>query len=208
MPGARPPDSEALLDRLAAGDETARLALLNRHRQRLRNAIALRMDRRLRARVDPSDVIQDTLLAAAKRLEDYVKDRPLPFYPWLRQIALERLVDLERRHVRAERRSVRREEGPVNGLSEDSLFELIQRLCAPTSSPSAKLQRAELHDAVRRALHDLPERDREVLLLRHMEQLSGKEIGAILGLSEGAVYTRCLRALRRLRELLTEHLDE
>src|SRR5215468_10355913 len=111
MTAADEPDSEQLLQRVAAGELAAREPLLERHRQRLRRMIALRLDRRLWARVDPSDVLQETLAEAGRKLPEYARTRPLPFYAWLRCLAWERLVQVHRRHVRAQRRSVTREEG-------------------------------------------------------------------------------------------------
>src|SRR5437016_12730933 len=124
---ARPePDTEQLLDAAARGDGPARGRLLERHRQRLKRLVAVRLDRRLAARVDPSDVVQETLAEAAARLDGYLRDRPLPFYPWLRRLAEERLADVHRGHLRAGRRSVARE-GP-GGLPEGSALALAQRL--------------------------------------------------------------------------------
>src|SRR5438093_9616573 len=104
-----PADTEQLLERAAGGDAVARDQLLQRHRDRLKRMVAVRADPRLAARVDPSDVVQETLAEAAARLDAYLRTRPLPFYPWLRQIAQQRLIDLHRRHVQAGRRSVMRE---------------------------------------------------------------------------------------------------
>src|SRR5262245_39565819 len=106
------PDTDELLRRSAAGDRAARGALLQRHRGRLRRMVAVRLDARLGARLDPSDVVQETLAEADRRLDDYLRERSLPFYPWLRRLAGEKLADQHRRHVRAARRSVTREEGP------------------------------------------------------------------------------------------------
>src|SRR3954454_9926595 len=103
-------DTEHLLNQAAHGDATARDRLLDRHRDRLKRMVAVRADPRLAARVDPSDVVQETLTEAAGKLDRSLAARPLPFYPWLRQLALERLATLHRRHVRAGRRSVAREE--------------------------------------------------------------------------------------------------
>src|SRR5262245_45251554 len=104
------PTTEALLDRAGQGDALARARLLEAHQERLRRMIAARLDRRLAARLDPSDVLQETLLRAHQEMSDYLRRRPLPFYPWLRQLAWERLADHYRRHVRAQKRSVKREE--------------------------------------------------------------------------------------------------
>src|SRR3954469_4069846 len=117
------PDSDYLLDRAAAGDPAARQRLLERHRKRLRRMVALRLDRRLAARVDPSDVVQEALADAGRKLDGYLRGRPLPFYPWLRQLAWERLVKLHRRH-RADKRDVAREAPP--DMPEQSALELAE----------------------------------------------------------------------------------
>jgi RNA polymerase sigma-70 factor (ECF subfamily) len=199
-------DTDQLLDRAGHGDPAARQELLVRHRRRLRQLIAVRMDRRLAARIDPSDVVQDTLAEAVQRLSEYLRRRPLPFYPWLRQLGLDRLAELHRGHLRAQKRSVTREEAWDPGLSDASVLELAGRLLAPGSSPSDRLLRREVRDRVRAALAQLPAADREVLVLRHLEQLSTREIAAVLGVSEGAIYTRHLRALERLRGLLGDEI--
>lgn len=190
-----PPDTEELLRRTGAGDRDARGALLQRHRGRLRRMIALRLDPRLAARVDPSDVVQEVLAEADHRLDRYVHTRPLPFYPWLRQLAWDRLADQHRRHLRAGRRSVRREEGAAWNLSDTSVEELAQRMVAPGDNPSAGLHRQEQRDRVRAALEAMPEQDREVLVLRYLEELSARDVGAVLGVTEGAAKKRALRAL-------------
>src|SRR5262245_51459031 len=107
------PDTDALLEAAGHGDRDARSRLLERHRPRLKRMVAVRLDRRLAARLDPSDVVQDSLLDAANRLDDYLRDRPIPFYPWLRRLAWERVVDAYRRHVVSGRRGVGREATPT-----------------------------------------------------------------------------------------------
>jgi RNA polymerase sigma-70 factor (ECF subfamily) len=200
-------DTEQLLNRAAGGDEAARGQLLQRHRDRLKRMVTVRADPRLAARVDPSDVVQDTLAEAAGRLDGYLRERPLPFYPWLRQIAQERLAALHRRHVHAQRRTVAREEGAMD-LPGRSALALAERLFARSSSPSARLHRQELQARVRAALAALPDQDREILVLRVLEELPAKEIAAVLGISAGAVRLRQVRALYRLRELLGPHFRE
>jgi RNA polymerase sigma-70 factor, ECF subfamily len=190
------PDTDELLAQAAAGDAPARDRLLARHRDRLRRMVALRLDRRLAARVDPSDVVQEALADAARKLDGYLRDRPLPFYPWLRQLAWERLVKLHRRHT-AGKRDVAREEPPE--LPAESALELAQRLIAPSGGPVQRVVRAELRARVQAALARLSAADREVLVLRHAEQLSTKEVAAVLRLTEPAVKARHLRALERLR---------
>jgi len=205
---ARDPDTDVLIDRASGGDRSARQQLLVRHRDRLRRMISVRMDRRLAARVDPSDVVQEVLTDAAQELSDYLTRRPLPFYPWLRQLAWDRLVELHRKHVRARKRSVTREETGVLDLPDESAVALAARLLDTGSSPSERLLRSELRGRVRAALGRLSDRDREVLVIRHLEGLSTKEIAAILGISEAAVKTRHVRALDRLQRLLRDELGE
>jgi RNA polymerase sigma-70 factor (ECF subfamily) len=196
------PDTDELLGQASQGDGVAREALLARHRTQLRKMIAYRLDRRLAARVDPSDVVQEVLAEANARLERYLRERPLPFYPWLRALAAEHLLTLQRRHVQAARRSVLREEAGLPALPDESIAELAERLATSSTSPSQGLMRKEKQQAVRRALARLPERDREVLVLRHLEQLSVAQTAEVLGVSAGAVKTRHVRALERLRTLL------
>jgi RNA polymerase sigma-70 factor (ECF subfamily) len=208
MPDVHGPDTDQLLRRIAQGDAAARELLLARHRDRLRRMVALRLDPRLQARVDPSDVVQDTLAEADVKLGDYARRRPLPFYPWLRRLAWEHLIRLHRRHVVARRRSVSREELPPAPLPEASAWELASRLAARGSSPSARLRRDELRSRLRQALARLGDNDREALVLRYLEDLSPGEIAAVLGLTEPAVKMLQLRALQRLRELLGDDLEE
>ncbi len=202
------PDTEELIERVAHGDGAARQQLLARHRARLRQMVAVRLDRRLAARVDPSDVVQEALADAARKLTTYVRERPLPFYAWLRRLAWERLVKMHRRHLHTRRRSATREEQVALNLPEESALELARRLVSPGTSPSRQLLRAELRERVRAALEALGERDREVLVLRYLEQLSTREVAAVLEISEGAVKVRHLRALERLRRLLGEEIGE
>jgi RNA polymerase sigma-70 factor, ECF subfamily len=199
-------ETEALLEQARRGDVAARQQLLGRHRDRLRQMVAVHLDRRVTARVDPSDVVQEALADAARKLDDYLRNRPLPFYPWLRRLAWERLVKLHRRHIAADRRSVTREEPAP--LPDQSAQELAVRLVAPGTSPSNAALRQELHGRVQAALAELPWRDREVLVLRYLEQLSTAEVAAVLGISPGAVKLRHLRALERLRRLLGDGATE
>jgi len=197
-------DTDELLRRAGEGDGTARQQLLLRHQLRLRQMIAVRMDRRLAARVDPSDLVQEALMDAHEKLSDYIRKRPLPFNPWLRRLAWERLVQLHRRHLHADRRSVLREEQPA--LSDESAAALVDRLGGKASSPSGPALREELRDRLRAALAKLAEADREVLVLRYLEQLSTADIAAVLSISAGAVRVRHTRALTRLHALLDDHL--
>ncbi|MBI3468743.1 MAG: sigma-70 family RNA polymerase sigma factor [Planctomycetes bacterium] len=208
MTTLREPDTEELLDRAGQGDREALQQLLARHRVRLRQMVSVRLDRRLAARVDPSDVVQEALAEASRKLDDYLQRRPLPFYPWLRQIAWQRLVHLTDHHLRAQRRTVTREVTFDLALPDESAHVLAGRLVSSGTSPSRSLLRKELRARVQAALAELPARDREVLVLRYLEELSNSEIAAVLAITEAAVKMRHVRALDRLRGLLDEELAE
>jgi RNA polymerase sigma-70 factor (ECF subfamily) len=190
------PDTDELLDRTAAGDLAARDQLLGRHLRKLRCMVAVRLDRRLAARADPSDVVQEALADAARMLDQYLRERPMPYYAWLRRLAWVRLDKLHRRHT-AGRRSVGREAPPP--LPDQSAAQLADRLVAGDTDPADAAQRREQRDRVRAALDRLPAADREVLALRFLERLSTAETAAVLGVSAGVVKVRLFRALDRLR---------
>jgi RNA polymerase sigma-70 factor, ECF subfamily len=202
MPRSHEPDTEELLARARGGDERAGLEALARQRDRLRAMLALRMDRRLKARLDPSDVIQESMIVASQRLGEFFRQEKVPFYVWLRSLTFERLIDMQRAHLYAKRRSVSREERSVLSLPDESVAELAGRLVDVAADPESGLVRDELRDRVRRALDRLSPDDREVLVLRHLEQLSVAETAGALGIKEGTVKVRALRALKRLRQVL------
>lgn len=194
------PDTDELMQLAESGDDSAAQRLLVRHCERLHRTVAVRMDDRLKARFDPSDVVQEAFIEASRKLPAYLKERPLPFYPWLRRIALEQLVDLRRRHLHTEARSVARETHWK--VSDESIAELAQQLAGSGTSPSGRLVRSETRNRVRMALEKLAADDRELLLMRHLEQLRVAEIAAVLQLTEPAVKSRLRRALERLHNAL------
>jgi RNA polymerase sigma-70 factor (ECF subfamily) len=202
MMTTRDPDTDELMTRSLRGEAGAAESLLDRHRDRLRRMIAARLDRRIRSRVDPSDVVQEALAAAARGLPGYLRHAPLPFFAWLRQFARERLAKLHRHHIGARRRSVAREERPAADLPDDSVAALTRRLAADGTSPSQGMIREEVRQGVRAALARLADADRELLLMRNVERLAMADLAAVLGISEGAARVRHLRALRRLRSHL------
>ena len=206
MTASCPLDTEQLLELACRGDSAARQQLLIRHQDRLRRMVALRVDRRMAARIDPSDIVQESLAEAHQHLSEYIRDRPLPFYAWLRQFAWERVAKQYERHVRAQRRSVTREEAPP--LPDESVMQLAHRLIASATSPSRHLVREELRERVRTALGCLKPNDREVLVLRYLEGLSNAEAAAVMGLAESTAGMRHLRALERLRALLVDEDGE
>jgi len=198
-------DTEQLLSRAAAGDTVAIDHLFASHRDRLRRMIGVHLDAELLSRIDPSDIVQDTYTEAARRFPEYLQERPIPFYPWLRQLAWDRLVQLRRKHAQAHWRSVRREVANDMFLSDHSATQLADRLAARGSSPSRQAVRVEMRRRLRAALDCLASPDREVLVLRFLEQLSTRETAAVLGTSEVAARVRQLRALQRLQQILGDN---
>jgi RNA polymerase sigma-70 factor (ECF subfamily) len=198
-------DTDELLNRSAAGDVLARGQLLERHRKKLQRLVAVRLDRRLAARGDPSDIVQEALIEAARRLDDYLRERPMPYYPWLRRLALVRLDKHRRRHT-ASKRTVDREEPPP--LPEESALELADRVLATGTGPDDAAVQREQRQRVRAALDQMAAVDREVLALRFLERLSTTETAAVLGISAAAVKVRLFRALERLRGRLSGHRAE
>jgi RNA polymerase sigma-70 factor (ECF subfamily) len=202
MTGPHPSEADELIDRAAGGDDAARHQLLAQHRDRLRRMVAMHLDRRLAARVDASDIVQEAMLDAYGELFDYLQRRPLPVYPWLRQLAWERMRKWHRAHINVQKRSVGREEHWDLALPEESAVLLAHRLIAVGTSPSNHLIRVELRQRVRAALEATSPREREILVMRHLEEMSAAEIAASLGITERAAKARHTRALEKLRSLL------
>jgi RNA polymerase sigma-70 factor (ECF subfamily) len=198
----REPDTAELVRQAKRGDPSAASRLIDRHRARLRRMVAVRMDSRLAARLDPSDVVQEALIEALRQLPEYLRGSPMPFYPWLRQIAWNRLVDLHRRHILARHRSVDREIQLDPQIDEQSAMRLAEILLARDPSPAARMLRDELRQRVHAAIARLRPEYREVLVLRQIEQMPVSEISAVLGVPEGTVKSRHFRALAELREML------
>ncbi len=192
-----------LLTKAQAGDQEAVNQLLARHRDRLRRMLRVRMEPALSTRLDESDVLQESLAEAARKLPEYFRRRPVPFYPWLRSIAWEKFVDLRRSHL-AQKRSVTREVAKVTDLPDHSAVELASCLIASGTSPSLRIMKQEMQQRVRASLDSLPADDRELLTLKYLERLPTREIAAVIGASEKAVRARHRRALQQLRLLLDD----
>lgn len=200
-----PDKTQEILTRAQQGDSDAVNALLERHRGSLRQMVQFRLDRKLERRVDASDVVQDVMVEAARRLSDYLKAPRLPFHLWLRQLARDRIIDLHRRHRVARRRSIDREEPLIRAYADRSSLDLAGMLRDPELTPAAAAIRDELQRRFFEALESLNEEDREILLMRHQEHLSNSDVAAALEMSQPAAGMRYLRALRRLREVLGEN---
>jgi len=191
-------ETRTLLEQVSAGDRQAFDRLFLRHRPVIRQFVALRLDNVLRARLDPSDVVQETQLEAYRRLPEFQERRPMPFGLWLRKTAYERLLMLRRQHVDAGCRTLVREQP----LPDHSSTILAQQLVAPGPSPSQELLQRERARLVRIAVAQLPDLDREILLMRNFEELAYAEVAQILNIDQAAARKRHGRALLRLHELL------
>lgn len=195
---------EDLLTRARAGDESALASLFDRHRDRLRKMVRLRMDRRLSGRVDSSDVLQDAYLNVRRRLKDYSGESSLPFFLWLRMVTGQTLIDLHRQHLAIQKRDAGMEISLQRGaMPQASSVSLAAQLFGKLTTASQAAVRAEHRLIVQEALNGMDPIDREVLTLRHFEHLSNDEAAAVLGLTKSAASNRYIRALKRLKDVLS-----
>lgn len=197
------PDTQHLLDQARDGQPAAVDRLLDVHREPLRRLIGLRLDPALAARVDASDIVQDVLLEAHRRLAEYLRNPVMPFRLWLRHIAQDHVIDAHRRHRQAQRRSLDREQPIVPAvLADHSSMELAGQLLDGERTPASEAIQRELQRRLDAAIGELDDDDREIILMRHREQLANQQVAEALGLTEAAASMRYLRAIRRLRAAL------
>ena len=193
-----------LLRHAGNGDQDAVAALFARHQSRLEQMVRLRMDRRLQGRIDASDVLQETYLEAARRVAEFAREPGTSVYLWLRVLTAQKLVDLTRQHLGAKMRSVGQEISLYRGaLPRASSILLAEHLLGRFTSPSLAVIRAETQLRVQEALNTMDSVDREVLALRHFELLTNGEVAQVLGLSKAAASNRYVRALKRLKVILS-----
>jgi RNA polymerase sigma-70 factor (ECF subfamily) len=194
-----------LIELARAGDESALGELFARHRERLRRMVQMRLDWRLHGRIDASDVIQEAYLEAARRLDSYFQEPGMPLFLWLRFLVGERLMILHRHHLGTKMRDARREVSLYrDALPEASSAALAAQLMGQHTSPTEAALRAERMLRLQDAVNRLEPLDREILSLRHFEQLSRSETAQLLGIEEAAGAKRYIRALKRLKETLAE----
>jgi RNA polymerase sigma-70 factor (ECF subfamily) len=192
----------ALLEKVQAGDGESLAALFTGYRDHLRRMVRLRLDRRLAGRLDPSDVLQEVYLDAARRVPEYFAGPQMPFALWLRLLTGRRLLELHRQHLGARMRSAERE----RSLGGETCALLANELAGQFTSPSQAAVRAEMESRLLAALGEMAPIDREVLVLRHFEELSNNEVADALGIPKAAASNRYIRALKRLRADLTDLL--
>jgi RNA polymerase sigma-70 factor, ECF subfamily len=195
--------ADDLLCRARAGDPRALAALFDRYKGRLRHMVRLRLDRRLAGRLDASDVLQEAYLEADKRFAEYLREPAIPVFLWLRLVTGQKLTDLHRHHLGAKMRDAGMEVSLHRGaLPQASSVSLAELLLGRLTSPTRAARRAEMQRRLQEALNRMDPIDREVLVLRHFEELSNVETAQVLGLETTAASNRYIRALKRLKEVL------
>jgi RNA polymerase sigma-70 factor, ECF subfamily len=198
-----PEQTDRLLDDARDGKTGAVDDLLGQFREPLRRVIDLRLDPVLGRRVDASDIVQDVLIEANQRLTEYLKSPAMPFHLWLRHLAQDRIIDAHRRHRLAQRRSIDKEQPIARpAWADESEASLVAQLVDSERTPGSEAIQAELARRLAAAINELSDDDREIILMRHHEQLANQDVAKLLGLTEAAASMRYLRALRRLRGVL------
>jgi RNA polymerase sigma-70 factor (ECF subfamily) len=203
--------ADDLLSRARAGDSRALADLFDLYKARLRYMVRLRLDRRLAGRLDASDVLQEAYLEADRRFADYLRDPSIPVFLWLRLVTGQKLTDLHRHHLGAKMRDAGMEVSLHRGaLPQASSVSLAELLLGRLTSPTRAARRAEMQLRLQEVLNRMDPIDREVLVLRHFEELSNAEVAEALGLQKTATSNRYIRALKRLNRAMTDSpgLDE
>ncbi len=195
--------SNALLERAAKGDPQAAAELFERYRDRLRRMVRLRLDRRLQGRVDASDVLQEAFVDVAQRVGEYAQKPSIPFFLWVRFLTGQRLLQIHRQHLGTQMRDAGHEVSLYRGaLPQATSVSLAAQLLGKLTSPTQAAMRAEMQIRLQEALNSMDPLDREVLALRHFEELSNNETAEVLGIQKSAASNRYIRALKRLKEIL------
>jgi len=191
-------DEKELVEKVGRGDREALGELFSRYRPRLRGLVRIRMSPRLKGRLDPSDVLQEAWLDVGRRFDDWLGDRSMPLYLWIRFLTAQKLLELHRRNLGAQCRDAAREVRLHAGPQASSVS-LAEHLAVSMTSPSQGAARAEMNGRLAAALEEMDEIDREVLTLRHFEELTNNEVAEVLGITKAGASNRYVRALRRLR---------
>jgi len=191
------------IDLLKSGDENKIAEVFSQYEEKLQRMVRFRLDRRLYGRVDTADVMQDVWMEASRRIEDYTSNPAVPFFIWVRQIAWQLIIDLHRRHLGAQKRNVSQEVS-LSKSGVGTSISIAAQLVGDLTSPSQAAIREEKLVELREALESMDKIDREVLALRHFEELSNNEVAEVLGLQKTAASNRYVRALKRLKSILED----
>ncbi|MGB7345168.1 MAG: sigma-70 family RNA polymerase sigma factor [Pirellulaceae bacterium] len=201
-----PPIAEIL--KMRSGDQDALAEVFSHYRQRLRQIVRFRLDHRLANRISDSDVLQESFIAAAKRLDHFATQDEMPPFLWLRLITQQQLVDLHRQHLQAEMRDVRKEVSlPGHSPSPHTSLAIAAQLVGKMTAVSELVARAERIEKLESVLNQMDPIDREVIALRHFEELSNIETSRVLNIETSAASKRYLRAMKRLGELMSQFSD-
>lgn len=201
-------ETTALIVRAQAGDSPALGRLLMRYRDRLVQVVSFRIDARIRGRIDALDVVQETFVTATARFADYAREPRMPFFLWLRFLTLQKLCELHRHHLGTKARDAARDVSLDRGPAPQATSAVLAaQLLGKYTSPSQAVVRDELRYRVEETLNAMNRLDREILALRHFEQLTNSEAAQVLNLSESAASTRYVRALKRLRGAMEGFAD-
>ena len=196
-------ESQQLLNKLRENPEKTLSELFTVHRTALRQVIAARLDRRLLDRVDPSDVLQETLIEASNRLREYLDNPKVPFKNWLSYLAEQNAVAAYRFHFATQKRSVNCEER-IDDKDHASGLASLDYIVNEITDPQERVIRGESHDLLLNAMEKLSESDRGIIQRRYFQGESIPEIAAALGLTKEATSKRVFRAVRKLSQLLSE----
>ncbi|MEM7316938.1 MAG: sigma-70 family RNA polymerase sigma factor [Planctomycetota bacterium] len=197
-----------LVEQALEGDQHATATLFEQYRPRLRRMVELRMDARLRARVDASDVLQEAFVDVSRQLDSYREKRSeIPFFLWLRLQTGSRLAQLHRRHLGTEKRDVNREQPPMHIPDASSIF-MAGQLAGQFTSVDRGLRKQEVADKLLQTLNSLSDKDREIIAMRHYEELSTEEIAISLGMTRSGVLKRYGRAIERLTEVVGDQQSQ
>ena len=191
------------IELLKSGDENKIAEVVSQYEEKLQRMVRFRLDRRLYGRVDTADVMQDVWMEASRRIEDYTSNPAVPFFIWVRQIAWQIIIDLHRRHLGAQKRNVSQEVSLAKSGVGTSIS-IAAQLVGDLTSPSQAAIREEKLVKLRDALESMDKIDREVLALRHFEELSNNEVAEVLGQQKTAASNRYVRALKRLKSILED----
>ena len=194
-----------LMDRVRDNDADAVAEVFAQYRDRLRRMVKLRLDRRLQGRVDPSDVLQEAWIDVNTRAAEYASKPEMPFFLWMRMVTGQRLLEIHRRHLQTQMRDARQEVSLYGGaLPHANSMSLAAQLLGKLTTASNAAMRAEMQVRLQEVLNSMDPIDREVLALRHFEELSSGEVATVLGLSKSAASNRYIRALKRLKDDLSQ----
>ena len=201
------PEQPEIIEQLRANREEALAEMYQLVQERLRRVIDFRLDYRLAGRVSNSDVLQETYVRAAQRIDSYLQKPDMPFFVWLRLEANQRLQEIHRFHFGAEKRDIRREVKLKNNNQDqgNTSVQLAAHIVAQMTSASGVFQKAQQIDALEKTLSEMNDTDREVIALRHFEELSNIETAKVLGIAPEAASKRYIRALKRLKEIMQQH---